>query len=273
MRLTETNAPRTRPALVAVDIDGTVLTSRHEVTDAVAEAVAHVRARGVTVLPVTSRYPRALWPILVRLGLVEPVEFVASQGGLTGAYTRDGRLRVVERRSIPVDLAWAAAREALRAGLAVSWYTSEDWFVSEVDDEVAREAEVVGFDPVVVDVLDLAAAPDKLLLIGQDAEALAALMPAGLCAQTSNPTYLEITGDGVDKGSALRAYCDRHGIPPASVVAFGDGMNDLLMFGVAGTSVAPANARPEVLAAATFVTASNDEDGVARALRILLDPA
>ena len=64
--------------------------------------------------------------------------------------------------------------------------------------------------------------------------------------------------------------CQRHGIDPSDVLAFGDRPNDLAMLQWAGHSVAVANAHPEVLGVADEVTASNDEGGVARVLERLL---
>lgn len=75
------------------------------------------------------------------------------------------------------------------------------------------------------------------------------------------------------KAGALAAWSSSHGIGAHEVWAFGDMPNDLPMLTWAGTSYAVANAHPEVLAAATHVTASNDEDGVAVALERLLDGA
>ena len=117
--------------------------------------------------------------------------------------------------------------------------------------------------------------PDKLLVIAPPghADVLAAVsgaLPSGLHAQTSNPTYLEITRKDVDKASALRDLCRRHGVAPEDVAAIGDGMNDLAMLAFAGIAVAPANARPAVLEYADLVVPTNDEDGVARALEVLV---
>ena len=53
------------------------------------------------------------------------------------------------------------------------------------------------------------------------------------------------------------------------MLAIGDGPNDLGMFTFAGISVAPANARTEVIAAADYITATNDDDGVAHVLNAL----
>jgi hydroxymethylpyrimidine pyrophosphatase-like HAD family hydrolase len=118
-------------------------------------------------------------------------------------------------------------------------------------------------------------APDKIMIIARDETDLDVLrdlareLPSGLRAQVSNPTYLEVTHRDVDKSSAVRRYCTKHGIDPAAVVAIGDGPNDLGLFAYVGTSVAPANAREEVLAAADWITRSNDDDGVAWALEAL----
>lgn len=62
---------------------------------------------------------------------------------------------------------------------------------------------------------------------------------------------------------ALLAACE---VPDAEVVAWGDHPNDLSLFAVAARSVAPANAHPAVLEAATEVVASNEEDGIVRYL-------
>jgi hydroxymethylpyrimidine pyrophosphatase-like HAD family hydrolase len=125
-------------------------------------------------------------------------------------------------------------------------------------------------------VTDLAgerAGPDKILLLvgaqGRDITDLVAV-PEGLVALASTPTHLEVTRADVDKADALRRLCARRGLGPDRVAAIGDGRNDLGMLAFAGIAVAPANAHPEVLAAADLVTASNDEDGVAQALARLV---
>jgi hypothetical protein len=77
---------------------------------------------------------------------------------------------------------------------------------------------------------------------------------------------LEISATGISKASGLASLADEHGIAADDVVAFGDMPNDLPMLAWAGHAVAVANAHPEVRAAADEVTASNDDDGVARVL-------
>lgn len=255
--------------LVAIDVDGTLLTSRHEVTAATADAIERVRRAGVEVVLTTSRPPRALWPILDRLALVEPAEFIASQGALTGRYSVTGTLEVLDRQPMPLVLAHQVAAAADSAGMSVNWLAGERWLVPRLDDLIREEAAIVGCAPDMADLSSEREGPDKLLLLahspGQDITELVTV-PEGLVALASTPTHLEVTRADVDKADALSRLCARHGIDPDQVVAIGDGRNDLGMLAFAGVAVAPANAHPDVRAAADLITASNDEEGVARAL-------
>jgi Cof subfamily protein (haloacid dehalogenase superfamily) len=264
------------PALVVLDVDGTVLTSAHEVGAATAAQVRRVRRAGVEVLLASSRGPRAMLPVVTALGLTDGAEFVGTQGALTAAYDTAGALHVRDRRPAPVEAARGVVAAATAAGLAVGWYVADRWLVSHVDPTIAREARVVHDTPEVADLAAQASGPDKLMIIAptpSDVDVLrrlAAALPAELTAQISNPTYLEITRRGVDKASAVARWCAQRGIAAAATIAIGDGPNDLALFAFAGTSVAPANARPEVAAAATWSTPSNDDDGVAWALSVLV---
>jgi hypothetical protein len=266
------------PRLVALDVDGTLLTSDHRVSPATREALGRARERGVEVLLATSRGPRALAPVLVEAGLAEAVDgapavFVASQGAFTGSRDAEGRLVVIRHRPMPLGAAREVVAAAAGRGLAVSWFAGDLWCVSHLDATIEAEALVVRDVPVVRDLLAEGTPPEKLMIISAELGALgdlAASLPPGLLAQASNPTYLEITAAGVDKAAAVREWCASRRIEARDVVAIGDGPNDLALFAFAGRSVAPANARPEVLAAATWVTAGNDEDGVAQALIKLL---
>jgi Cof subfamily protein (haloacid dehalogenase superfamily) len=87
---------------------------------------------------------------------------------------------------------------------------------------------------------------------------------------TSRPNYLEFTNTEANKGNALKQLAPMLGIKREEIIAFGDGQNDLDMLAWAGLGFAPANARPEVLKAAPRTMPSNDEDGVARTLELLM---
>jgi Cof subfamily protein (haloacid dehalogenase superfamily) len=257
--------------LVAIDVDGTLLNSRHEVTPATAEAIDRVRGAGVEVVLATSRPPPALWPIVERLALVEPAVFVASQGALTGSYSAEGELRILDRRPMPVALAQQVAAAGGAAGMSVNWFAAERWLVERADDLIREEAAIVGFAPEVADLSIERDGPDKILMLARTADIAHVVdVPDGLVGLASTPTHLEITRADVDKADALSRLCADRGVTADEVMAIGDGRNDLGMLAFAGVAVAPANAHPEVLAAADVIAASNDADGVAQALARLV---
>jgi len=82
----------------------------------------------------------------------------------------------------------------------------------------------------------------------------------------SEPFFLELMPKGIDKASVLKRFISFLGIGRDEVICCGDGYNDLTMIEFAGLGVAMANAREEVLAAADYVTVSNDEDGIVKVI-------
>lgn len=82
--------------------------------------------------------------------------------------------------------------------------------------------------------------------------------------------YFEFTAQGIDKAKALDTVLTPMGIHAENVIAFGDGHNDITMVEYAGTGIAMQNAVPELKAAASSVTLSNNEDGIAHVLNSLI---
>ncbi|MFJ6748005.1 HAD family hydrolase [Streptomyces sp. NPDC091266] len=89
--------------------------------------------------------------------------------------------------------------------------------------------------------------------------------------RSSPSALLEISGLGVSKAHTLARACAERGVTPEEVVAFGDMPNDIEMLTWAGTSYAMANAHPDVLAATTRQTTSNNDDGVAAVIERILE--
>ncbi|MEZ5560493.1 MAG: HAD family hydrolase [Pseudomonadales bacterium] len=86
----------------------------------------------------------------------------------------------------------------------------------------------------------------------------------------SGKVILTLTSSRASKGEALQRACTHLSLSPSEVIAFGDAENDIEMFRIAGASVAMGQADARTKAAATAVTARNDEAGVARAVERLL---
>jgi Cof subfamily protein (haloacid dehalogenase superfamily) len=264
-----------RVRVVAVDVDGTLLDSDHQISQPTRAAVQAALARGVSVVLCSSRCPGELKGILLGLGLTAPAPFVAAQGGLTGRYDRAGRLRVEREHRLPLASAREVVAAAVANGIAVNWYDGERWIASQLDAAVAEEARIVGHDPEVTDPLAEATPPHKLLLIApqlrEDAfDLLLGRLPGDLAVHRSKAGYLEITAAGVDKAVAFDQLCSTRGIGVEHRAAIGDGLNDLGLFATVATSVAMGHAPAEVRRQATLVTASNHDHGAAKALQCLL---
>lgn len=88
---------------------------------------------------------------------------------------------------------------------------------------------------------------------------------------TSNPRLFEAVSDKAGKGNGLKAVCKRLNVPLSRSAAIGDELNDIDMIKAAGLGVAMGNAVKEVKAAADYVTADNDNDGVAAVLEKIIN--
>jgi Cof subfamily protein (haloacid dehalogenase superfamily) len=138
---------------------------------------------------------------------------------------------------------------------------------------VAIEARANFQQVVVVDRLEDAPGPAHKVLVSADPQvlardhlAIAAPFLDDVDFAFSAPTHYEGTPTGVNKGAALRRYCQIAGIDLAATVAFGDNENDLEMIRSAGLGVAMGNGLDSVKAVADVVTDDNDSDGIANVL-------
>lgn len=155
--------------------------------------------------------------------------------------------------------------------------------VTQVDDYVRRESRIIRHEPELVSMgrcCERWAAdetgPNKLLF-GAHPEVIRALhrelepfRSEGLDFAQSDTAYMEIFPRDVNKGSALELICREIGIRREETIAFGDQELDLPLLEAAGFAVAMGNAIPRLKETADYVTASNNQAGVALALQNLL---
>jgi hydroxymethylpyrimidine pyrophosphatase-like HAD family hydrolase len=259
------------PQLVATDLDGTIIRGDGTISARTVAAFARVESAGARFVLVTGRPPRVMGSIAEAFG---------HQGTAicaNGALAYDMRTETIEALHLIPPPVLAAAAGALRAavpgiGIAVEYpdghaadlvYQALNW---DLNQSIPRVPDDVLF-----------ARPGSKLLgrhFGYTCDDLLALaVPAleGLVSVThSNSKGLVEAGAlGATKARAVEELAARSGIGRESVIAFGDMPNDLPLLTWAGTSCAVANAHPWVLAAATHVIGSNDEDGVAAYLETL----
>jgi hydroxymethylpyrimidine pyrophosphatase-like HAD family hydrolase len=170
----------------------------------------------------------------------------------------------------------------LDQGLDAWVYTEDEWLIRDKEaPHVARESWTVKFDAKVVasftdahlahavkivgisDDLDLVAACEKVVqnTLGEKASAV-----------RSQPYYLDVTHPQANKGTVVTTLSKLLNIPPAQIVTIGDMPNEVLMFRKGGFSIAMGNSSNEVMAQASAVTDSNENEGFAKAVRKFVLP-
>nr|KAJ9631412.1 hypothetical protein H2204_008139 [Knufia peltigerae] len=260
--------------LVAIDMDGTLLDPAHKLTARVKQAIAEARALGVHIVLTSGRPVPGLAPFLQELGIEGDDDYcIACNGGLV---QRIGpRETVVEyplsfddfvyceqvAREIGVHFQALDAQRMYTPNQDISIYTVADSHLSRMPLSYRRVADM---DPSMSFI--------KLMMIDEPdvLDAAIARLPAALTERfavlKSAPFFLEVFDHRAGKGPSLQKLAEHLGIDRANVMAIGDQENDLTMLQYAGTSVAMGNAIDAVKAVARFETATNSEDGVARAI-------
>jgi len=274
--------------LLALDLDGTLLNSRGQLTERNARAVANAREQGVRVAVVTGRRFRDARPIALELGLDVPL--IAHNGALTRhAHT----LETIALFPLPLKAALkalqvgrAAGADALlsddQQGLGILVYDSLGgnnpalpkylaWArrIHGDDGAVHETSSLEGYldhDPVHLTFSGRCAPMNELnnklqQELGSTAKVFSTLYPK------MDFALVDVIHPDASKGAGVAAAAGELGVSKDEVMAIGDNLNDLEMLRYAGTGVVMGNAEASLLEAeGLHTTATNDEDGVALAI-------
>ena len=269
--------------IIALDLDGTLLDSDKNLSEANRAALAAAAAKGILVVPTTGRFFGMMPPA------VRDLPFVRYAITVNGAqvYDRETDTAIV-REELPLEQALAIMRYLDGFDVIYDCY-QDNWgrmtrAMQEKAEEYAQCPHYVKmireFRKPYPDLKEYLAEQgrdvQKIMLFARDPAVRDRILADiqthfdNLAVSTSTFNNLEINTATAHKGRAIERFAAHFGWTLANCMAFGDGLNDLSMVKMAGTGVAMANAAPEVLAAADYVTLSNDDDGVAAALRHFL---
>jgi len=257
-----------RPRLIASDMDGTLLRSDDTVSDATLAELARWRDDGVPLVLATGRPPRWMRGMQELIGYGTAV-------CCNGAVLLDlERFEVLHEEPLPPEILQRVTAELRR-------HQPDTWFAVEYGLEFRHEpiykprwdVDVPGVEVATLEEMVLAPVA-KLLARHEEMarEDFVALVEAvvgdhATVTHSSSDALAEISAAGVTKASGLARVAAEHGVAPEDVVVFGDMPNDIAAFDwvreAGGRAVAMADAHPDLLAAATDVTGTNDDDGVA----------
>jgi Cof subfamily protein (haloacid dehalogenase superfamily) len=261
--------------LVALDMDGTLLNERQELGPAVAETIRQVRARGVRVVLATGRPLPGVMNFLPELNLVSDDDYAIPYNGALVQKTASQKVLIEHSLSYADYLRLYA--QAAKFGLTM---IAEDQSAMYTDAPLLTHREL--FEAVDTNMAVKFAGPQQIardiefskIMFFADKPLLDKAMPqldpklqTDFYANRSEDFLLEFVSKHASKGNALRELATKLGLQADEVMAMGDSHNDVSMFDFAGTGIAMGNAKDELKAIATGVTASNKDDGVAVALR------
>jgi Cof subfamily protein (haloacid dehalogenase superfamily) len=267
--------------LIALDIDGTLLDSRWQVSDANRAAIAEAARRGIEVALVTGRRYDFAMPVARQLQA--PLTMIVNNGALIRS--NDGRTHL--RHLLPRSVAERVLKltKPWREGAAVIFdRPAENQLMLErldPDDSLryayySRNKEFIGLaNPLET---CLTEDPIQVMLSGKvapmrDAEkALRAAPFAGQFAlavtmyETRDFAMMDVLNPICSKGASLAEWATLRGFAREEIMAIGDNHNDLEMLTFAGIPVVMGNGVAELKTFGWHETASNDENGVAHAI-------
>jgi Cof subfamily protein (haloacid dehalogenase superfamily) len=264
--------------LGAFDLDGTVLRRNLRITQSTVAALQSLRERGMRLVVATGRRFEDAREYARRLGFAERDPLICYGGSMVRRMNGETLLHRMLPGSLGIEmLEWAAARDLhARVFLDGRIITSPD--TPAAQDHLRRYVEptVCVVDSPADWLRNSTEEPTKLVIVdrpddigGWLGEAQTAF--AGrLFVTRSLPHYVEIGSLQGTKASALGFLCERWGIEPERVLAFGDADNDIDMLRFAGHGVAVGGMTGEVREAADRVVPGVDEDGVAGYVETLL---
>ena len=255
--------------LIAVDIDGTMLNSRSELTPRVRQAVE--RAVGAGVLFTISTGRPLCGVERLNLSLEGDLPVIAYNGA---AVIMSGSKKVLFSRNLSPRLCRETVALGLERGVSVNIWVDDTLYAASDSEKNDKYRRISRFEPILgADIDGIAKNGASKVLWCDDAETIARLQDdmrewfkGRLNCHTSSPSLLEFVDLGASKAGAMEKLGEHFGIKRSEMIAIGDGYNDLSMLKYAGLGVAMANAPQAVKDMADYVTLSNDEDGVAHVI-------
>lgn len=233
--------------LIALDMDGTLLTDGHEVSARTQEAIHKAMEKGIHVVLSTGRSLETCFPYAESLKLTSYL--VTANGG--EIYTIEKELldqhlletdKIVKMWNLGKDIGldtWMISTDAIYSGSCPEDFYDHKWLKFGCN------------------------TPDKDKL---DKMIKELSFMEGLELTNSLPTNIEANPAGVNKAAALQFVCDEIGITMDEVMAVGDSLNDIKMIQESGVGVAMGNAQEAIKKVSDFVTDENNNEGVAKAI-------
>lgn len=258
--------------ILVLDLDGTLTNSQKEITKPTLEALIDIQKKGKKVVLASGRPTQGVLPLAKQLHLADYGSYILS---FNGARITDCRSRtLLYNKTVPADTVRPAhelAKKYKSRGVDILTYTDEAIISGIKPNEYTELESRINHMPIVVreDFGDYIDFPVNKFLATGDPSVIALMREDALKEfrtylniYCSDPFFLEIMPQSIDKAHSLQRLLNSMGLTSNEMICCGDGYNDITMIESAGLGVAMANAQPLVLEKADYITKSNDENGV-----------
>lgn len=253
---------RDRIKAVFFDIDGTLVSFKtHSVPDSAIQAIKRLRERGVKVFIATGRLLRH----------TEVVNHIEVDGYVTvnGSYCITAEGETIFECHFPAETVEKVFELEQKYGFTAAVMTHEDIYVDSLEGRPKEVADMINITPTVANLREIISTQRVLQMcpyIGPELEQVVMPQIPECVASRWIDKFMDINMRGIDKSVAAAKVMAYYGLTLDEAMAFGDGGNDLPIVRDVGVGVAMENGCDELKAVADYVTASVDDDGVAKAL-------
>lgn len=259
---------------VFIDMDGTLLKSDHTVSQATKQAIHQLQQKGILVVLISARPLHGILPISTQV-VTGDMPVVSLNGGYI---FHNNDIIYQAAVSIPDTI---TVHEELKSYTQLSsmYYSQMEWFAEIENDRIKKEQKIT---PVKIKIQPFhqtlqqweaqKTGPNKILIAGDKHLILAIekklidLHQGKLNIFKSQASYLEVMSLEASKANAIQFLISKYGIDKKEIIAIGDNYNDKGMIEFAGRGIAMGNAPDEIKLVADYVTDTNNNDGVAKAL-------
>lgn len=262
--------------LVAIDLDGTLVTDEKELTPKTIETIKKASKKGVKIVLSSGRSFYRLERYIDALDLRKENQYTICFNG--GMIVENTTKEILYSKNLDVEEVKEVIQLGKLLGLPIMIYARDTHYVEEVPEVIQKNTKnLMGMNLKIVNFDELnfneeenyiykVCFIDKPKIITEKRKEIPKEIIEKYEITSSVPEYIEIVKKGIKKSEGIKKVMEKYHIQQEEVMAIGDGENDVEMLSFAGLGIAMENAKEHVKSFANDVTTSNNHDGVANAI-------
>jgi hypothetical protein len=258
---------------VFIDVDGTLIKSDHTVSEPTRQTIQKLLNKNILVVLVSARPIDGILSISKNIGTLD-LPIASLNGGYIVLQNE-----VIFESSIDLETTALLHKQLMEQHVTLLYYRQRACFGEMMDVHVEKEQRVTKV-PIIIQPFQETmdhwkkeqSGPNKILIISSPAaiqkiqKKLKGIYENELNICSSKPIYLEVMNAAASKANAVKFLLNKYHIKREEIIVIGDNFNDQEMIQFGGMGIAMGNAPDEVKAVADFVTDTNNNDGVHKAI-------